>query len=162
VLVLLYPVAERPHLVLTIRGGGLPQHAGQVSLPGGAVEAGETIEDAALREAHEEVGVDPRALRVVGRLSPLEVPASGFVLHPVVALASTTPAWRPHPTEVAGILDVPVELLGDPRTVRTEVWERDGRPVVVPFFAVLGQRIWGATAMVLSELLELLGPDGGQ
>ena len=83
-LVLVYPYDGLAYLPLTVRSGGLRNHTGQVSLPGGGVDAGETIERAALREAAEEVGIDPGVVQVLGRLTPLHIPVSGYLLHPVV------------------------------------------------------------------------------
>src|SRR4029453_13836895 len=77
-LILLFPVGSRPHLVLTLRAGTLGRHGGQVSLPGGVMEPGETIEQAALREAHEEIALPLDAVRVIGALTPLDIPVSGF------------------------------------------------------------------------------------
>jgi 8-oxo-dGTP pyrophosphatase MutT (NUDIX family) len=157
VLLLLYPVGGAPHIVLTVRDPNLPQHAGQVSLPGGAAEPGESIEDAALRETHEEVGVEPAAVRTVGALSPLHVPASGFVLQPRVALTEVRPTWRPDLREVARVIEASFDELRDPALPRVETWRIGGRPVEVPFFPLSGEKVWGATAMVLSEFLCVVG-----
>lgn len=160
-LVLLYPRDEQPHVLLTVRSGALPQHGGhggQVSLPGGKVEPQETIRDAALREAAEEVGLEPAGVRVLGVLSTLYIPVSDFALHPVVGVVDARPAFRPHSPEVARIVDVPLALLLGPRGAprRGAVWRR-GERVLVPYFEVLSERVWGATAMILAELLALLG-----
>lgn len=159
-LVLIYPEAGLPHVPLTVRGGGLRHHKGQVSLPGGAVDAGESIEQAALREAAEEVGVDPAGVNTLGRLTPLHIPVSGFLLHPVVGVAARRPSFRPHAGEVARLLEVPVETLRHPAVVRRETRQlrRGGRlvDVDVPYFDVEGEKVWGATAMVLAELMVLL------
>ena len=90
-LLLLYPHAGTPHILLTVRAGELAQHSGQVSLPGGKVEPRETIQDAALREADEEVGIAPDLVRVLGLLSTLYIPVSDFALHPVVGIADRRP-----------------------------------------------------------------------
>lgn len=162
-LILLYPLDETPHLLLTVRGGSLRHHTGQVSLPGGAVDPGETIEAAALREAMEEVGVEPGGVDVLGRLTPLHVPVSGFLLHPVVGAVSRRPSFTPAPGEVARLLEVPLAHLLDDTRLRTErqVRERAGRLVEmdVPFFDVEDEKVWGATAMILAELAALLAPD---
>jgi 8-oxo-dGTP pyrophosphatase MutT (NUDIX family) len=157
VVLLLFPISDRPHVVLTVRDSKLPHHAGQVSLPGGAAEPSESIEDAVLREAHEEVGVDPGTLKIVGALTPLHVPVSGYVLHPRVALANDRPAWRPDTREVARVLEAPLERLCNPTLHEVEVREFYEHSVDVPFFRLDGEKIWGATAMVLSEFLCVLG-----
>lgn len=156
-LLLLCPGANGVQLVLTVRGAALPYHAGQVSLPGGAVEAGESIEAAALREAHEEAGVDPDQVRLLGRLTPLHIPVSRYVLHPVLAVADRRLRLRPGPREVARILEVPLSQLTDPARVGVDERMRDGQPLRVPYLTLEGERVWGATAMVLAELVSLTG-----
>src|SRR5688572_10562350 len=84
-LLLIFPVEGRAHIVLTVRAN-TRRHAGQVSLPGGVVEVGETYEQAALREAHEEIGLSPEGVRVLAPLTPLDIPVSGLRLHPIVAV----------------------------------------------------------------------------
>ena len=162
-LVLLYPVDDEPHVLLTVRGGSLRHHTGQVSLPGGAVDAGETIEDAAVREAVEEVGVVASDIQVLGRLTTLHIPVSGFLLHPVVAAADVRPRFMAAPDEVARLLEVPLTLLEDEATIRFErrTFERQGTlvDVEVPFFEVHGEKVWGATAMVLAEFLALIAKE---
>ncbi len=144
------------HIVLTVRSDGL-RHGGQVSLPGGAVEPGETFEQAALREAHEEIALAPESVRLLGALTPLDIPVSGFRLHPVVGVARTPPALTPADGEVADILDVSVAELIEPRNFAFNQRERDGVALLIPAFHVQGREIWGATAMILSEFLSLLG-----
>jgi len=146
----------RAHVVLTVRSDTV-RHGGQVSLPGGVVEPGETFEQAALREAHEEVALPLDGVRVVGALTPLDIPVSGFRLHPIVAVTGTPPALTPADAEVAHILEVGVEQLLDPATLADTVRERDGIRYRVPGFHVGGREIWGATAMVLAEFLAVLG-----
>jgi 8-oxo-dGTP pyrophosphatase MutT (NUDIX family) len=156
-LLLLYPIDDIPHVLLTVRGGSLRHHTGQVSLPGGAVDAGEMIEAAAVREAEEEVGVDATTVQVVGRLTPLHIPVSGFLLHPVVGVVHARPAFFPAEWEVARLLEVPLSLLADPETLRREerTFQRDGvaTAVEVPYFEIDGEKVWGATAMVLAEFV---------
>ncbi len=159
-LMLLFPVDGEARIVLTVRASDLPNHAGQVSLPGGAVENGETVEEAALREAREEVGLDPAVVRLLGRLTPLHIPVSGFMLYPVVALADWPPVLRASDREVERILEVPLDDLIDPaRRLSRRVYREDrGGEVEVPYIDVLGAELWGATAMVLSELFWILDP----
>ena len=155
----LYPKNEAAHLLLTVRGRGLPQHAGQVSLPGGAVEPGESIEAAALREAREEVGIDAAGVRVIGRLTPLYVVVSGFLLHPVVGMLERRPAIRLDSREVERVIEVPLTDFEDQSRYGQEVRMYRGREVNVPFFDLGEDKLWGATAMIVSEFLCLLGID---
>ncbi len=162
-MLLLYPHNEVVNIALTVRGSELRNHTGQVSFPGGRVDDGEGIEEAALREAHEEVGVDPRSLEILGRLTPLHIPVSRYILHPVVAVTPARPAFQRAEWEVARIIEAPIDLLQDPETVKREVRTRvvNGQEidVDVPFYDVDGERVWGATAMVLAEFCALI--EGG-
>lgn len=156
-LVLLTPIDDRAHIVLTVRAQTLGRHGGQVSLPGGKVDAGETYEAAALREAHEEIGLDRAEVRLLGRLTPLDIPVSGFRLHPVVGVARSRPTFLAADAEVAQILLIPIDELMAPARMQMIDRRRGDIPVVAPSFCVAGHEIWGATAMVLAELLVLLG-----
>jgi 8-oxo-dGTP pyrophosphatase MutT (NUDIX family) len=151
------PGGAAAHIVLTVRSDSLGRHGGQVSLPGGVVDPGETFEAAALREAHEEIGVAPAAVRMIGPLTPLDIPVSGFRLHPVVGVAAAKPAMRPSDLEVARILEVDVDDLTASGCLTIQEWTREGRTLIVPAFRVQGAEIWGATAMVLAEFLTVLG-----
>jgi 8-oxo-dGTP pyrophosphatase MutT (NUDIX family) len=147
---------EEAHIILTVRAEGL-RHGGQVSLPGGVVDPGETFEHAALREAHEEVALALNQVRVLGALTPLDIPVSGFRLHPIVATYPTRPQLTPSDGEVARILEVSLEELLNPQHFVTAVRRREGLAYAVPAFRIAGVEIWGATAMVLAEFLTLLG-----
>ena len=158
-LVLVYPRAGAWCVALTVRGSWMRQHTGQVSLPGGRVDAGETIEQAALREAHEEVGVEAAGVEVLGRLTALHIPVSHHLLHPVVGVAVTRPSFRVAEAEVERLIEVPVRALLAPDVVRREWRLREpppAAPIDVPYFAVDGVKVWGATAMILAEFLAVL------
>lgn len=158
-LLLLYPTPTGPALALTVRSSGLARHAGQVSLPGGAVDPGETLAQTALREASEEIGLDPAAVRLLGELTPVHVLVSGFTLHPLVGVADERPAFRASPAEVDQILEVSLHDLRDASRIRQGTRLREGVAVEYPYFDLLGHQVWGATAMVLGEFICLLGDE---
>jgi 8-oxo-dGTP pyrophosphatase MutT (NUDIX family) len=162
-LLLLYPHAGQWHVPLTLRGSTLRHHTGQVSLPGGRLDGGESVEAAALREAHEEIGVAPADVEVLGQLTPLPIPVSEYLLHPVVGVAAARPAFVLAEHEVEALIEVP---LADLRRmeVHWEVRPRARAPfgeMNVPCFDVGGSaRVWGATAMVLAEFLAVVEAAG--
>lgn len=161
-LLLVYPHNRSWHVPLTVRGAQLRHHTGQVSLPGGRIDPGESIEQAALREAHEEVGIEPSVVEVVGRLTPLPIAVSGHLLHPVLGIAMHRPDFRVAEPEVERLIELPIGRLRDPALVCWEERNRSLPPferIDVPYFNVEEQRIWGATAMVLSEFLALVGDE---
>ena len=155
-LLLLYPHGRGAAVALTVRSSHLARHPGQISLPGGATDPGETIAQAALREASEEIGVDPESVRVLGELTPVDVIVSGFTLHPVVGITDLRPAFVPHPGEVEEILEVSVDDLRDASRIRRGTRIREGVAIEYPYFDLLGHQVWGATAMVLGEFICLL------
>lgn len=159
-LLLLFPLDDRPHIVLTVRAHTLDRHGGQVSLPGGAIEPGETDEEAAFREAREEVGLSTAGVKRLGMLSPIDIPVSGFRLHPVVAATSSKPDLWPADGEVARILQPSLAHLMDPERIAWRTLTRDTGTLEFPVFLADGVEIWGATAMVLAELLAMLGWSG--
>jgi len=156
VLVLFFPQDEAIFLPLILRPTYMGVHSGQVGFPGGGYDPLDAdLTDTALREAYEEVGLHPHEVTVLGRLTPLYVFASNYLVQPVVAWIDCRPEFRPDPYEVARLLEVPVCDLLDPANRRVENWNLRGHFVDVPFFAIQQQTIWGATAMMLSELLAL-------
>ena len=158
-LLLLYPHDGQWHLPLTLRGSTLRHHTGQVSLPGGRLDDGESVETAALREAYEEIGVAPADVDVLGQLTPLAIPVSRHLLHPVVGVTASRPAFVLAAHEVESLIEVPLEALRRGDAVRWEVRQRAREPfgaIDVPCFAVGGVQVWGATAMVLAEFLAVL------
>jgi 8-oxo-dGTP pyrophosphatase MutT (NUDIX family) len=123
---------------------------------GVAVPLTETLAQAALREASEEIGVDPSSVRVLGELTPVHVIVSGFTLHPVVAVTEQRPDFVAAPDEVELILEVSLDELRDASRIRTRTAIREGVAVEYPYFDLLGHQVWGATAMVLGEFVYLL------
>lgn len=155
-LLLLYPGEGGPSIALTLRASGLRRHAGQVSLPGGATDPGETLAQAALREAHEEIGVDPAAIRILGELTPVHVLVSGFTLHPIVGITHQRPTFAAAAHEVESIVEVSIEDLKDASSIRKGTRTREGVAIEYPYFAVKGHQVWGATAMILGEFVCLI------
>lgn len=156
VLVLFYPHNGQLHLPLILRPTYNGVHSGQVGLPGGGFEEGDgDLTQTALREAYEEVGVPPDEVTVLGQLSPLYIYASNYLVHPNVAWTPARPAFKIDPYEVALLLEAPLAELLDPGRRRVEAWQLRDRVADVPFFLVQGHKVWGATAMMLSELLAL-------
>ena len=157
VLLLLYPLHGVLCLALTVRTSGLNHHSGQISLPGGGWEEGDvSLQETALREAHEEIGVITAGLELLGSLTPLYIPPSNNIVHPLAAYALQRPAFHLDPKEVAELLEVPLHLLLDPATRREEDWTWRGAPLHVPFYTVGEHKVWGATAIILAEFLALL------
>lgn len=152
VLVLIYPGAQGWTLPLTRRPGTLSVHAGQVSLPGGCVHDGETVEQAALREFEEELGASACGFTVLGRLSPVFIYGSNFYVTPCVATAAERPGFRPNRAEVERIIELPLAELVNPRHRGSHWIRRREVRFRAPHIAWQGERIWGATRLILAEL----------
>ncbi|MFT4061198.1 MAG: CoA pyrophosphatase [Edaphocola sp.] len=158
VLVLLYPEMGRPHIVLIQRAVGGGVHSGQIALPGGKKEdTDETLADTALREAHEEVALLAKDVSVMGLLSPLYIPVSNFVVNPVLAVCHQPPVLTPSDYEVAAIITPALNELFA-RKEAVSVRASEGVNIKTMAYAMRPEKtiVWGATAMILSELEELL------
>lgn len=154
VLVLIVAHAE-PAVLLTLRSARLSSHAGQVSFPGGRMEAGETPEAAAVREAAEEVGLDPRLPELIGRL-PEHLTGTGFRVVPVVALVPVPLNLTPDPAEVAEIFELPLSTVLDPAAPERRSGEFRGRRREFWVWPHEQHYIWGATAAILVNLARVL------
>lgn len=154
VLILVYPNAGEPHIVFTRRSETLAQHAGQISLPGGAREPQDaTLAATALREAEEELGFSTADVQLLGVLDDVPVAASNFRITPYVGTLSYRPRFVPNVAEVAEVIEVPLPALQDPAVFREEVWNWRGEPRLIQFYAHGPYQIWGATGRVIQEFL---------
>jgi 8-oxo-dGTP pyrophosphatase MutT (NUDIX family) len=155
VIAALYDLDGEAHVVLTRRSRRMRAHAGEVSFPGGRAEEGDAdLVATALREAEEEVGLDPAAVEVIGELDHLATVTSGSFIVPWVGVIPARPDLRPHTGEVDAVLHVPLSELMAPGVFREERWrfgEGIDRPIV--FFDLVGDTVWGATAAMLRQLL---------
>ncbi len=131
-------------------------HPGQIALPGGAKEKGEDIQETARREAFEEVGILPEKVKIIGKLTPLPVPVSNYLIHPFVGILKEEPDWKINSNEVEELIILKMKTLIDADNGYYEEWNLRGNQVKVPIFKVMGKTVWGATATVLSELLDLI------
>lgn len=162
----LLPLYERngaPHLLFTLRAPTLAHHSGQISFPGGSREPEDsTAVAAALREAYEEVGLLPDGVRILGVLAPTFTVVSNFLISPVVAwIPAQNLALAPNPDEVDELIEVPLSTLADPAIFHAEVWQRASRQVTVYFYDYGRYRIWGATARIVHDLLQMLRTTSG-
>lgn len=150
-----------PHVVFAKRTEDVAHHKGQFSFPGGIVETwdGSRLETA-LREAQEEIGLPPSAVDILGTLDDTETRATQFVITPFVGMVSQPVSYTPDGKEIERVLEVPLEALLDPANVRVEMWERDGEVHPVYFYEYNGETIWGATARILKQFLDLVFPEG--
>lgn len=156
VLLLLYPHQGELYTVLTARRRDLPDHPGQVSLPGGARQGRETVEQTALREAQEELGLDAAQVTPLGRLTHLYIRPSHFCLQIVVGYTPHRPVWRPAAHEVAEVIETPIAHFLDPANQASEERLIDGQVRFIPFYRLGTHEVWGATAMVIAEFTAVL------
>jgi 8-oxo-dGTP pyrophosphatase MutT (NUDIX family) len=157
VLVPLYAAPEGGvHAVFTRRRHDLRRHAGEISFPGGRRDHGEELVRTALREAHEEIGLEPDAVDVVGALAPVGTFVTGYAVYPFVGVLEAPPQWVVADTEVAEVLELPLATVRAGHDVRRLV--RRGIPFRTDTYEVGPHLIWGATARIVADLLRRLSP----
>jgi 8-oxo-dGTP pyrophosphatase MutT (NUDIX family) len=163
VLVALTDGDQGAEVLLTRRSETLNRHRGEISFAGGRVDAGETFEAAALREAYEEVALSPSAVELHGRLAPISTMASRSFIVPVVGTLGAHPVLTPAAAEVERIMWVPLAELTRADTFREELWDFEGGRRPIYFFELDDETIWGATARILHQLLRvalgIVGPE---
>jgi 8-oxo-dGTP pyrophosphatase MutT (NUDIX family) len=158
VLLLCYPRADEEHMVFMRRTETVMHHKGQISLPGGARD--ETDPDevfTALREAYEELGIDPTQVEVAGIMPTIYARVSGFMIAPVVGRLKQGASelfFKPNPDEVAEVIEVPVRVLRDPNTHHTRPFTRDGVTYNLHYYTYGPYEIWGATGRILFEFFK--------
>jgi 8-oxo-dGTP pyrophosphatase MutT (NUDIX family) len=156
VLVPLFEEAGEARVVLTRRAAHLRKHPGEVSFPGGHLDASETPEAAALREAAEEVGLDRASVELIGRLTPITTFSLGDAITPVVGILTSRPKFLANPSEVQRVFDVALSELAAAEVFREERFEVLDKWYPVFFFDLYGETVYGATARILVELLRLV------
>lgn len=154
VLLLLYPHNDAVYLPLTLRTAALRTHSGEISLPGGRYDdADGDLSQTALREAWEELGITQNAVTLWAALTPVWIPVSNFQITPFVGWSEQRPSFASAPDEVAELIEAPLQLLLHADTIRSEMRELRGNLMYVPFFALGEHKVWGATALVLAEVV---------
>lgn len=157
VMALLYPVDEVPHLLLMERPSYQGAHSGQISFPGGKVEKNESHLEAAIRESWEEVGLHPDEVKILGELSKVYVWASNFNIQPFIGYTDYKPNFKPDEREVATLLEAPLSMFFEPGIIKEKsLVGAMGVQLMAPYFDVFDRTLWGATAMIISEMLNVI------
>lgn len=158
VMMLFYPKNEQAHLVLIKRNTYPGVHSAQISFPGGKSEPEDNdLAQTALRETHEEIGVTNEEIDVVMPFSEIYIPPSNFLVYPFLGVSYKTPVFNPNPEEVAAIIELPLEIfLDDSIVIETKMQTSYSQSINVPAFKFKDHVVWGATAMIMSELKETI------
>ena len=156
VLILLYPIKDKWHFFLTKRTNNVKHHKGQISLPGGMLEKGESHKETAIRETFEELGVQSREINIIGPLTPLYIPISNFKIFPFVGWLRSAPKLNIQSKEVSKVFSPSISSLTDPKTKKIKDSILLGQKVKIPFFNLKNEVVWGATSMILSEFKKIL------
>ena len=156
VLILLYLEDNEIHFFLTKRSNELEHHKGQISLPGGTQEENEELTHTALRETQEEIGINKTSISIIGSMTPLFVPVTGFMIHPFIGYSSNKLEPTPDSSEVEAIFSVNISDLLNETNQTIEKRNIRGYDVEVPYFKLNNYEVWGATSMILSEFRDLI------
>lgn len=158
VMMLFYPKNDRTHLVLMKRNTYPGIHSAQISFPGGKKETYDaSLEQTALRETEEELGIEVSGIQIVKPFSQVYIPPSNFLVAPFMGISNVTPLFEPDPAEVASVIHLPLDhLVDDSIIINTEMQTSYAQQMTVPAFKVDDHIVWGATAMMLSELKETI------
>ena len=156
VLILLFPFEDEIQFFLTKRTEDVEHHKGQISLPGGIRENNESLNETALRETKEEVGIDSTKIIISGSLTPFFIPVTGYIVHPFIGWCKEKPSTKIHDVEVNQLFSVSITELIDEKTLKTEQWNIRGYDAIVPYYNFEKCKVWGATAAILSEFKSIL------
>jgi len=157
ILILLYPRDNRVFTVMMLRQSYDGVHSGQVSFPGGRKEPEDkTLIETALRESEEEMNINPEKVKIIGTLSEMYIPPSNFLVLPVVGYSTEVPDFKPDSSEVAEIIETDLRFLFDPKLKKEKLLNVRGYEIEAPYYDVKGKVVWGATAMILSELHDVI------
>lgn len=158
VLILFYPYKNQIYIPLILRPPYDGVHGGQMAFPGGRVEKeDENLVRTAMREAQEEIGVRLTDIKIIGQLTKLYIPPSNFYVQPVVGYMNFKPDFYPDPREVDKVFEVSLEEICDPKILGRKILNVKGLEVETPYYDIQNNTVWGATAMMISELLEVIG-----
>ena len=157
ILILFYPYQGEIYLPLILRPLYDGVHSGQMAFPGGRAErTDENLTRTALREAQEEIGIRVSDVKVLGEMTELFIPPSNFFVQPVIGMMNCRPDFYPDPREVEQVVEVPLSVLLDKTIVGDTQIDIKGGKIDAPFFQVQDHKVWGATAMIISELLAVI------
>jgi len=156
VLILLFPFRDKIEFFLTKRTEDVEHHKGQVSLPGGIQENNESLNETAIRETKEEIGIDPNTIIHLGSLTPFFIPVTGYIVHPFIGWCKEKPLTQVHDAEVHQLFSASIDELLDETNLSNEEWNIRGYDAIVPIYNFKKCNVWGATAAILSEFKWIL------
>lgn len=159
VLILIYPFNKQPHTLLMLRNAYNGVHSAQMSFPGGKKdETDPTLEATALRETEEETGIRTKSVKILGKLSQVYIPPSGFLVQPYIGYLPERPQLKPDKKEVKELIETPLHLIINDKTIETKNIKLHNGLIInnTPYFNIFGHTVWGATAMMLGEFKMIL------